>query len=250
MLVVVVIGVVALSAPAALALRLAGFRAQGRTVDYLNEQAAVTKPTIQWPAAQSAVTFSTPTPAGTPEPVVQPQGTVPAEPLDSVQVDIWFLSQPAIFYPHQIFAKRLERGRTDDHQLAYYIEFNQEGVNTYLNYWFGDFVEQEARVRNVWIDLKPGGAVAYAEVNLELGWQRVGAVLMLDASGRQFVLAGVEIEGQLYSTPPAGQIADLAGQLEREGNRALRELTFLDPAGQLCIQAISLGEDGVQILAY
>jgi len=258
MLVLAVV-VIIVSAPAALALRLAGFRAEGKTADFLNEQAADSQPTIQWSDESAASAPTTPTPAATPAPDGSGETSLPAvsppdpdlvEPLDAVRVDIWFLSQPATFYPHEIYAQRLERGRTEDGALAYYIEFDEEGANAYLDHWFGVYVAQEARVRDPWIDLKPGGAVIYADVDLELGWQRVGAVFMLDNNGRQLVLVGVDVDGRLYSTPPAGRIAELAAQLESEGNRALRELTFLDSAGRLTIQAISLSEDGAQILAY
>ncbi|NOR82095.1 MAG: hypothetical protein GQ526_01220, partial [Ardenticatenales bacterium] len=78
----------------------------------------------------------------------------------------------------------------------------------------------------------------------------VGAVLMLDASGRQFILAGVDIDGRFYNVPPEGPVADLTQQLESEGNRALRELVFLDAAGELRIRHINVSQDGAQILAY
>lgn len=251
LLAIIVVGIVLVITPAAVALRLAGFRSEGSTDDYLSEQASVEPPTIQWSTGSALSVPLTPT-ANAASPAAPPQagGDSLPEPLDAVRVDIWFLSGPTTFYAEDIYAERLERGRVKDGELAYYIEFDQAGINAYLNHWYGGLVAQEERVRNVSLDLQPGGAVLYADVNLELGWQRVGAVFMLDANGRQLVLAGVDIDGRLYSTPPAGSIADLVAQLEAQTNRALRELIFLDSAGQLAIQRISISQDRVQILAY
>jgi hypothetical protein len=252
-LVVLLVGIVLVGTPAAIALRLAGFRSEGRTDDFLSERASAVPPTIQWSDQPAPPPTPTAAADGAAPASAAPAGSAAASgsgPLDPVVVDIWFLSQPAAFSRSDTFARRLERGRTDDGALAYYIEFDQAGINTYLNTWFGGYVAQEPRVRNVWLDLKPGGAIVYAEVNLEVGWQGVGAVFMLDASGRQLILAGVDMDGRLYSTPPDGQIASLVAQLESESNRALRELTFVDPAGRLTVRRISLGEDLVQILAY
>ncbi len=251
LLAIVLVGIVLVVTPAAVALRLAGFRSEGSTDEYLSEQASLEPPTIQWSAGSALSAPLTPTvrPADGAAPPQAGGDSLP-EPLDAVLVDVWFLSGPTTFYAEDIYAERLERGRVKDGKVAYYIEFDQVGINACLGHWFGAYVAQEERVRNAWIDLQPGGAVVYADVNLELGWQRVGAVFMLDASGRQLVLVGVDIDGRLYSTPPAGSIADLVAQLEAETNRALRELIFLDSAGQLTIQRISISQDRVQILAY
>jgi hypothetical protein len=252
-LVVLMVGIVLVATPAAIALRLAGFRSKGRTGDFLDERASAVPPTIQWSGQAAALpTPTAPADGSAPAPAAPAGSGGPSDvgPLDRVVVDIWFLSQPTAFSAGDTFARRLERGRIEDGALAYYIEFDQAGINTYLNCWFGGYVAQEPRVRNVWLDLKPGGAIVYAEVDLEVGWQGVGAVFMLDASGRQLILAGVDMDGRLYSTPPEGQVASLVARLESESNRALRELAFVDPAGRLTVQRISLGEDLVQILAY
>lgn len=245
------LALVVAGAPTAVALRLAGFRAEGITDDYLANAAA--RPAIVWQALAG-----TPTPVGTPSGAGEEYSTGDVlssvqdapQTLDSVTVDVWFLDQPYVFYPQEIFTKQLERGVNENGDLAYYIAFNQEGINTYLNYWFSDAIQSEARIKDAWLDLRPGGAVLYADVDLEVGWQRAGAVFMLDSSGTQLILAGVDIAGQLYSTPPEGRIADLAGQLEIEVNKALSSLTFIDTAGELTIQTIQISDDEVQVLAY
>ena len=240
-------------APAALALRLAGLRSEGNTVDYFQKKAIAVLPTIQWFNSAAQPVESTATPAASVaagESAVEEQSPAGPQPLEEVVVDVWFLSQPETFDASQVFAERLERGSLDDDQVAYYIEYDEVGLNTYLNTWVGAYAASQLPMRNPWIDLKPGGAVVYAEVDLEVGWQEVGAVFVLDESGRQFLLSGLDVGGRYYSLPPEGEVADLAHQLETEGNRALQDLTFIDPAGSLTVQSINLTEDNVRILAY
>lgn len=254
LLAIIVVGIIVISVPAALALRLAGFRAEGKTDNYLQEQSTADRPTIQWlndPAA-AMLTLTPPSGNSAPELVDPPpagESSLPSR-LDAVTVDIWFLSQPRTFPASEVFAERLERGMTAGGQLAYYLEFTEQGVNSYMNHWFGVYLENQDRIKNAWLDLRPDGAVIYADLNLELGWKRVGAVFMLDASGRQLTLIGVDIDGRLYSSPPSGPVAELTDQLETQGNRALRELAFLDPAGRLTIQELGIKQDRIQILAY
>lgn len=253
---IIVIGVIVISVPAALALRLAGFRAEGKTDSFLQEQSVVSRPTLQWPSGPAWPTLTPPTtpPSDNSSPgLVNPSpaaGPTHTGPLDAVTVDIWFLSQPRTFPAGEVFAERLERGQTANGQLAYYLEFTEAGINTYLNYWFGAYLENHDRLRNAWLDLRPDGVVIYADLNLELGWERAGAVFVLDASGRQLTLIGVDIDGRLYSAPPSGPIAELTDQLAMQGNRALRELAFLDPTGRLMIQEMNISHDHIQVLAY
>ena len=85
------------------------------------------------------------------------------------------------------------------------------------------------QIRNTVIDLRPGGAVVYAEVFVPqlATWQNLGAVLRLDASGRRFTFAGVDINGALYAAPPAGMGLDNIGaEIERVGNDVLRQLAL------------------------
>jgi hypothetical protein len=245
--VVVVLAIIA-SVPAALALRLAGFRSQGSTEGILAERGAAPPTIAWWPLGGSADPGATggdeQGAGGDVWPVTGP------ETLDAITVDLWFLAEPRTLPWDPVGDERLERGQTQAGETAYYIQFDEESANTQLIQWFGDAIEEQTRLRNPWIDLRPGGAVVYADVDLEIGWKRVGAVVMVDASGRQIEVIGVDIDGRLYSTPPDGQIAELAERVEFEANRALRELTFIDPAGQLTIQTISVSEDLAQILAY
>jgi hypothetical protein len=249
-LALLIVVVIIATVPAALALRLAGFRSQGDTAEILDERGSLAAPTIAWsPSVDGDATLD--------DGVAPADGAGGAQPspggpqtLDAVTVDLWFLAQPRTVPSDQLGADRLERGQTEAGATAYYIEFDEAGANAQLDRWFGEYVAAQSRLRDPAIDLKPGGAIVYADVDLELGWQRVGAVLMVDATGRQIQVVGVDIGGRLYSTPPDGQIAEMVQRVESEANRALRELAFVDDAGQLIIRAISVDETRAQILAY
>jgi hypothetical protein len=85
--------------------------------------------------------------------------------------------------------------------------------------------------RNVSVDLRPGGAVIYADVNAGLYWQRIGVVAQLDSTNTQFYVAGVDVSGMMYdpSTLPFelnDLVTDAISQIEREGNRTLQDLAI------------------------
>ncbi len=81
----------------------------------------------------------------------------------------------------------------------------------------------DSRFRNITIDLRPGGAIVYADVTLPgIGiTQRAGIVLHLNGA-RQFAVAGVDVNGTLFSTPP-GELSDIVAEVERVGNDVLRQ---------------------------
>jgi hypothetical protein len=224
----------------AVAFNTAGVRLAGRTNSYLTQ--ATAPPTIAWPTPTLASPL---TAVSTPVPDDAPRS------LDQIQIDLHVLPQPRTYTADQVFAERLERGETADGQTAYYIEYDEAGFNAYMQTWLAATNSRQAnRLQNVWFDLKPGGVMIYADVDLVIGWQRLGALFMLDESGRQFSFQGVDIAGQLLSTAPTGEIANAVNQLENSANEALRDLTFLDATGALTIQQITISETGAQILAH
>lgn len=227
------------AAAIAIALNIAGVRLSGRTESHLTQ--TTPPPTIAW---------ATPTLAS-PLTVVNTPAPDAPQSLDEVQIDLSLLPQPRTYTADQVHAERLERGETADGQTAYYIEYDEAGFNSYMHTWLVNVNNRQAdRLQNVWFDLKPGGIMIYADVDLVIGQQRMGALFTLDESGRQFVFQGVEIGGQLLSVAPAGEIANAVSQLEANANQALRDLTFLDATGPLTIQQITISEDRAQILAY
>ncbi|MDX1993094.1 MAG: hypothetical protein SF029_11925 [bacterium] len=91
----------------------------------------------------------------------------------------------------------------------------------------------DGRFRNASIDLRPGGAVVYADVNLTSGfWQRIGVVLQLDGSRTRFSVVGVDIDGVLYNPASApGEIGGSIDEIERTGNDILQQVA-LETGGQ------------------
>lgn len=86
--------------------------------------------------------------------------------------------------------------------------------------------EGSSQYRNVSIDLRPGGAVVYADVNVGgLAWQRVGVVFQLDSTRTMLRVAGVDVNGGLYdynTLPP--ELATSVDEIARLTNDVLRQM--------------------------
>ena len=82
------------------------------------------------------------------------------------------------------------------------------------------------RYRNVSIDLRPGGAVVYVDVNAtSLVWQRIGVVFQVDSSRTALVIRGIDLNGGLYdySTMP-GELSGAVDEIGQVTNAILRQL--------------------------
>ena len=103
--------------------------------------------------------------------------------------------------------------------------------------------------RNLRVDLRPGGAVIYADVTIsELGLsQTVGMVAVVDDSGRQFTVAGVDMGGVLYSVPP-NSLGDLVADFERVGNDLLRQLTLDAGGGRYDLSEIRVSDNELTLI--
>ncbi len=85
----------------------------------------------------------------------------------------------------------------------------------------------DPRFRNGRIDLRPGGAVVYADVAIpQLGGfeQTVGIVLRWDAAARRVVAAGIDYGGTLYS-PSQQAFSDIVSQIEQSANNVIQQLS-------------------------
>lgn len=110
--------------------------------------------------------------------------------------------------------------------------------------------QNEIAVRNVSIDLKPGGAIVYGEIQPEgvnNYWQRLGVVMQVDASGQALTVRGVDINGVLYSSPPA-EMADLITRAENVANDAVRQLAVSAQGEQYTLEGISITETTMTVL--
>jgi hypothetical protein len=107
---------------------------------------------------------------------------------------------------------------------------------------------ENPQYQNVNIDLRPGGAVIFADVTVpNLGIQQTaGVVLRLDSTARQFEVAGVDIGGALYDTPP-GDMSALVDDIERTGNNILNQLSLQASGSQYTLSEVQV-DDGTLTL--
>ncbi len=91
----------------------------------------------------------------------------------------------------------------------------------------------DPRFRNGRIDLRPGGAVVYADVAIpQLGGfeQTVGIVLRWDAAARRAVAVGIDYGGTLYS-PSQQALSDTVNQIEQQANDLIQQLSVSASGG-------------------
>jgi hypothetical protein len=79
--------------------------------------------------------------------------------------------------------------------------------------------------RNGRIELRPGGAVIYADVYVPqlASWMNLGAVMHLDVTNRQMAVVGVDVGGTLYEAPP-NELGRIINDMQQTGNDILRQL--------------------------
>jgi len=110
----------------------------------------------------------------------------------------------------------------------------------------------DPRFQNARIDLKPGGAIIYADVSVPSGYgfdvqQTAGVVLQLDGSGRQFVFSGIDLNGNLYTNPPA-ELASTVQQFEQTGNDVLNQVSINAGGGTLMLQRAQIDEETLSLV--
>lgn len=98
----------------------------------------------------------------------------------------------------------------------------------------------DSRIRSATFDLRPNGAVVYADVFIDqLGiWQRVGLVLrVMDRT--ELVVSGVDIGGTLYTAPP-GWLSQQVTEAQQIINSALDQLVVQAAGAHYRLTDISL----------
>jgi hypothetical protein len=108
---------------------------------------------------------------------------------------------------------------------------------------------ENPQYQNVNIDLRPGGAVVYADVTVpNVGiTQTAGVVLRLDSTARQFEVAGVDIGGTLYDTPP-GDMSALVDDIERTGNDILNQLSLQASGSQYTLSEVRVDDSTLTLI--
>lgn len=107
----------------------------------------------------------------------------------------------------------------------------------------------DPRVRNARIDLRPSGAIIAADVTLpELGGLPIGVGLALAVGedGRSLRVIGIDMQGMLYSIPPA--VSDLVATAEQRVNDWLNTLSLQTPDGIYRLSQIYVTDDALTVL--
>lgn len=163
-----------------------------------------------------------------------------AQPLPTVQVQNAVVPDQAVINLGSFGTQELPQ--TQDYTIAVgnttggpvaTVAFTEEGLMN-LCYQRTDLCSNaNDQYRNARIDLKPNGAIIYADVFIKdfSLWQPVGVVLQMDNSQRQFIVVGVDMSGTLYSVPPNG-MGDTVTQIATKGNEVLRQLSLEASGGQ------------------
>lgn len=105
------------------------------------------------------------------------------------------------------------------------------------------------QVRGARFDLRPGGAVVYADVLVpQLGaWQNLGAVLRVDGSGRQLQAAGVDVGGVLYAAPP-NDLGSILRDVETAANDVLRQLALNAGGARFTLDQVRLDDSTLTLI--
>lgn len=149
-------------------------------------------------------------------------------------------------------AYQVEVGNDASGQQTALVSFTESGLLDLCRQQNDVCSGADPRFQNARIDLKPGGAIIYADVSVPTGYgfdvqQTAGVVLQLDASGRQFVFSGIDLNGSLYTNPPA-EIASTVQQIEQVGNDVLNQVTINAGGGSLALQRAIIDETTLTLM--
>jgi hypothetical protein len=137
----------------------------------------------------------------------------------------------------------------DTGQQAAVVTFNEQELLQLCQERTAICANQNPQFQNPTVDLRPGGAVIFADVTLpELGGisQRAGVVLRLDSTGRQFEVAGVTLNGMLFDPPEA--FRERIAEAERRGNELLSQLAVTAGGGSYTLSAVQIDETTISLI--
>ena len=127
-------------------------------------------------------------------------------------------------------------------------DFTENGLLQLCNQRGNICRDGDSRYRDIVIDLRPGGAVIYADVNAGV-WQRIGVVIRLNPTGTRFDVVGVDVGGVLYdpnSLP--GELSTFTREIERVGNDALRQMVLDAAGGRYSLESMTIDEATLTVI--
>ena len=114
---------------------------------------------------------------------------------------------------------------------------------------------EDPRFRNPAVDLRPGGAVLFLDVQAGPVWQRVGLVLRLSAA--TVAVVGVDVDGSTYdpaTLPPLipaetrAQIQAAVREIERIGAAVVGDFQVMTGGATYDLQGVSINADTLELL--
>jgi len=107
----------------------------------------------------------------------------------------------------------------------------------------------DPRFRNARIDLRPGGAIIYADVTLPNSTVTVpaGIVVRWDTPSRKVVFTGIDLAGQLYTSPPQN-LADTIASVEQQMNDLIQQAAVNIGSGHYTISDVMITDTNATLI--
>lgn len=185
-------------------------------------------------------------PAGETESVLATvQTTLPPAELSPVSItrmrlDVDELGQPEV----PVSGVNLERGTDSTGRAMMRASLSPQAILSACTRVSDVCSGTNERLRVSGVDLRPGGLLVQADVNLGI-WQPVTFVVQLGA-GPSLRIVGVDVDGALYALP-AGELTSLAHEAENVVNRVLPTLAIEIDGVRWRLNAVQISEDQLLI---
>lgn len=149
-------------------------------------------------------------------------------------------------------AESAEQVQNDSGETEIVVTYNEADLNQVLveTVIAQAPAETQQQVRNLEIELVEGAAVLSAEANLGFFWQPFSVILTYDNASDEIEVAGLDINGAFFETPPEGIIGDQLDALEAQANSALDNASLVGPNGELLtVDEVAIVDGRVAITA-
>lgn len=144
-------------------------------------------------------------------------------------------------------------GSTDDGRRVSTVTFTETGMLDFCRRQSPLCRNGNQQVRNISFDLRPNGAVVNLDVNAGAFWQRIGVVLRLDNTQRNFQVVGVDLAGTTYAPNalPLGLdsvVGAAIADIEREGNNALRQMALESGGDRYTLERVLIDHNALTLV--